>query len=79
MENNMYQNGYKVRRNPTDDDTKGEVCVSHIPRNAIIGWVKVSDMYNGTLDSNQSKLETLQNRITWDKKYSITFNPEYQP
>lgn len=79
MEHTVYENGYKERENPTDDETKGEVCVSRIPRNAIIGWVKVSDMYMGQGEENNPKLETLQSRIGWDKKYSITFNPEYQP
>ncbi len=27
---------------------------------------------------NNERLETLQSRISWDKKYNIQFNPEYK-
>ena len=74
-----YKNCNKKRHNPGEDETNGEVCVSRIPRNAIIGWVKVSIMHMDGDNNNNSRLDTLQSRITWDKDYSITFNPEYEP
>ena len=37
-----------------------------------------SDMFV-SIQNNNSNLETLQSRIAWDKKYAITFNPEYEP
>lgn len=52
--------------------------VSYIPRNAIIGWVTVSNMHMDGDNDNNSRLETLQSRISWDKKYNIQFNPEYK-
>ncbi len=29
-------------------------------------------------NDNNSRLDTLQSRIFWDKKYNIQFNPEYK-
>lgn len=60
------------------DETGGEVNVSYIPRNAIIGWVSVSNMHMDTADDNRQCLDTLQRRISWDKNYTIQFNPEYK-
>lgn len=60
------------------DVTGGEVNVSYIPRNAIIGWESVSNMHMDTADDNRQRLDTLQRRISWDKNYTIQFNPEYK-
>ena len=51
--------------------------VSYIPRNAIIGWVTVSTMHMDGNNDNNSRLDTLQRRISMDKDYTIQFNPEY--
>ena len=59
------------------DETEGEVNVSYIPRNAIIGWVTVSTMHMDGNNDNNSRLDTLQRRISMDKDYTIQFNPEY--
>ena len=50
--------------------------VIYIPRNAIVGWVTVSPMHMDNDDP--SHLESMQNRISWDKNYTIQFNPEYK-
>ena len=93
MKSNMYENGFKEHRtmkveiededafgeyaDEPIDETAGEVNVSYIPRNAIIGWVTVSTMHMDGNNDNNSRLDTLQRRISMDKDYTIQFNPEY--
>lgn len=35
-------------------------------------------MHMDTDNDNASRLESMQNRISWDKNYTILFNPEYK-
>ena len=60
------------------DETAGEVNVSYIPRNAIVGWVTVSPMHMDLDNDSNSRLGTLQSRVSWDKQYTIQFNPDYK-
>ena len=46
------------------DETKGEVNVSRIPRNAIIGTITVPERYRSADGSTQSRLESIQNIFT---------------
>ena len=71
------QKDLTVSKNRVIDETAGEVNVSYIPRNAIIGWVTVSTMHMDGNNGNNSRLDTLQRRISMDKDYTIQFNPEY--
>ena len=62
------------------DETNGEVCVSGIPRNAIVGWVTFKGRRVVDIDgTNHSRLSSIQNRIDWAKDYTIKFNPDYRP
>lgn len=61
------------------DETKGEVNVSYIPRNAIIGSITVPERYRSFEGTTKDRLESIQSRITWSKEYVIKFNPEYKP
>ncbi|MBR1589138.1 MAG: hypothetical protein IJ658_12530, partial [Kiritimatiellae bacterium] len=76
MENTVYQNAYKVRERDEDDETMGEVNISYVPRNAIVGWIRISR--NSSIDdvvANEGRLETLKD----DPNTIIEFNPEYRP
>lgn len=46
MENTVYQNGYKKRAPGGEDETGGEVNVSFIPRNAIVGGIFITPGFN---------------------------------
>ena len=68
------------------DETKNEVNISDIPKNAIIGWVNVPQFYHpGGLSSGKSNLEYIQSHIFTENKdsvmehYEIVFNPDYDP
>ena len=76
MERTVYENGYKVRRNPGDDETMGEVNVSTVPRSAIVGWIKVPKVsgFDNTVD-NEQRLHVLQS----DPNCKAEFNPDYKP
>ena len=75
MESTVYENGYKERRNPEDDETNGEVNISTVPRNAIVGWLKISpSVHIEEISDNAEKLAILQN----NPDCLIEFNPDYK-
>ena len=68
------------------DETKNEVNISDVPKNAIIGWINVPPFYYpGENTSAQGKLQYIQDRLfTLNKDsamehYEIEFNPDYDP
>ncbi len=79
MEHTVYENHYKERVNGPDgkpfDETAGEVNVSFIPKNAIIGWVQIPQTSNiGNVADNASKLDILKFHLD----DCLTFNPDYK-
>ena len=44
------------------------------------GWVTFKGRHVVDIDgTNHSRLSSMQNRIDWDKDYTIKFNPDYRP
>lgn len=75
MEKTVYENGYKVRQNQEDDETMGEVNISTVPRNAIVGWLKIPPFVKiDNITDNAEKLAMLQNNPDCE----IEFNPDYK-
>ena len=75
MEKTVYENGYKVRQNQEDDETMGEVNISTVPRNAIVGWLKIPPFVKiDNFTDNAEKLAMLQNNPDCE----IEFNPDYK-
>ena len=51
---------------------------SGIPRSAIVGWVTFKGQRVVDIDgTNHRRLDSMQNRIDWDKDYTIKSNPDY--
>ena len=79
MENTILKNKFKET-----DESNGEVNVSYIPRNAIIGWVNIPRGTLGRAIANtpdtDEKLKKLNNiaRGTFGPNLKLTFNPEYK-
>ena len=79
MENTILKNKFKET-----DESNGEVNVSYIPRNAIIGWVNIPRGTLGRAIANtpdtDEKLKKLNNiaRGTFGPYLKLTFNPEYK-
>ena len=79
MENTILQNKFKET-----DESNGEVNVSYIPRNAIIGWVNIplgtQGRALGNAPDSADKLAKLKNIATGSlgSFAKLTFNPEYK-
>ena len=79
MENTILKNKFKET-----DESNGEVNVSYIPRNAIIGWVNIplgtQGRALGNTPDSADKLAKLKNIATapLGSFAKLTFNPEYK-
>lgn len=74
MENISYQNGYKQRApGSKQDDTGGEVNVSYIPRQAIVGAIYIGTSFNIEPKRGADRLKAIQ-----QKRENLWFNPDYK-
>ncbi len=74
MENISYQNGYKHRApGSKQDDTGGEVNVSYIPRQAIVGAIYIGTSFQIEPKRGADRLKAIQ-----QKRENFWFNPDYK-